>query len=234
MFEKIDISKKETVEANQESSEKDLPVWANNKEDLYFAYEDKDLDILLDEFTTKIDNELSKIDKILDGFQNDNPSTKLEIRLTPLIEGEKKQIQKETGWSNEIIDNIKTKEEAKIYKIADLKETKVGDKTCLIRSDYSIDEVVDEMTGETNLDRMKKGKAPLDRDGKPIELHHIGQRNDSPLAELTGKEHRSGGNDTILHDKTKESEINRTEFKKEKEEHWKARAEQIESERSME
>lgn len=37
----------------------------------------------------------------------------------------------------------------------------------------------------------------------------------SPLAELTTQEHRGKGNDTILHDKQKETEIDRGEFAKE-------------------
>ena len=37
---------------------------------------------------------------------------------------------------------------------------------------------------------MLDGKPPL-ADGKPVELHHIGQRQDSPLAELTFNEHKS-------------------------------------------
>ena len=53
---------------------------------------------------------------------------------------------------------------------------------------------------------------------------------DSPLAELTRNEHRGKGNDTVLHNKQKESEINREDFAKERAEHWKARAEQLESE----
>lgn len=55
-------------------------------------------------------------------------------------------------------------------------------------------------------------------------MHHIGQKPDSPLAELTTEEHRGAGNDTILHDKQKESEIDRNEFAKERKEHWKNRA----------
>lgn len=84
--------------------------------------------------------------------------------------------------------------------------------------------------GRTNLERMEQGKAPL-VDGKPIELHHIGQEMDSPLAELTQEEHRGPGNDGILHDKQKESEIDRNKFNTERENHWKERAEQVKLER---
>ena len=48
--------------------------------------------------------------------------------------------------------------------------------------------------GYINRDRVSEGYAPLDKSGKPIQLHHIGQHADSPLAELTFKEHRTGGN----------------------------------------
>ena len=37
-------------------------------------------------------------------------------------------------------------------------------------------------------------------------------------------EHRGKGNDGILHDKRRESEIDRNEFNKERKEHWKDRA----------
>ena len=59
-----------------------------------------------------------------------------------------------------------------------------------------------------------------------MELHHIGQKDDSPFAELTMPEHRGKGNDTILHDKTKESEIDRSSFNSEKYRYWKSRLNQ--------
>jgi len=41
---------------------------------------------------------------------------------------------------------------------------------------------------------------------------------------LTQEEHRGKGNDGILHDKNKDTEIDRIAFREEKEEHWKTRA----------
>ena len=76
------------------------------------------------------------------------------------------------------------------------------------------------LSGKWNLDDWKSGEE--------IELHHIGQKPDNPLAELTLKEHRGIGNDGILHDKTKETEINRIEFAKERRDHWKGRIEAME------
>lgn len=41
--------------------------------------------------------------------------------------------------------------------------------------------------------------APIDSSGKSYELHHIGQKADSPLAILTWDEHHAKGNSRILH-----------------------------------
>ena len=116
--------------------------------------------------------------------------------------------------------------------IPNLEPAQVNGKDALIRTDIDYDQK-DEF-GKTNLERMKLGKPPLDADGNPIELHHIGQKSDAPLAELTRGEHRGNGNDNVLHDKLKESEINREDFGKERKEYWKARAEAIENQRGAE
>ncbi len=94
----------------------------------------------------------------------------------------------------------------------------------MVRNDIDMNQK-DEM-GRTNKERMEQGLSPISKNGETIELHHIGQHSDSPLAELTTSEHRGQGNDSILHDKTKESEIDRNKFNKEKETHWENRAKQ--------
>lgn len=40
-------------------------------------------------------------------------------------------------------------------------------------------------SGLTNVERMKQGNAPIGEDGRPVEIHHIGQKNDGPLVEVT-------------------------------------------------
>jgi hypothetical protein len=45
-----------------------------------------------------------------------------------------------------------------------------------------------------NQERMKQGKAPVGKDGHPVELHHDGQKPDSPLDEKTRTDHRGGDN----------------------------------------
>jgi hypothetical protein len=93
----------------------------------------------------------------------------------------------------------------------------------LIRDDIDWNQVDEK--GRTNQQRVEDGKAPLNKNGEKIYLHHIGQHADSPLAELTFKEHRSDGNDTILHDKSIESEVHGDDSKwvAEREAYWKNR-----------
>lgn len=131
------------------------------------------------------------------------------------------KIKEVTGWSSEIVNSIKTKEEYEIYRKAGLREEIINGKPCLVRSDINWDQK--DVMGRTNKERAEQGLPPLDKNGKAIELHHIGQKNDSPLAELTQEEHRGKGNDVILHQKNKESEIDRGAFARERSEHWTAR-----------
>jgi hypothetical protein len=145
----------------------------------------------------------------------------------PILTDETRKTLQEANWPDTVINDLTSEAEAKIYLDAGLEpRDDVNGKPALVRTDIDPDQK--DRIGQTNLERMQSGRAPLDKEGKPIELHHIGQKQDSCLAELTGREHIGNGNDNILHNKTKESEINRDGFSKERAEHWKARAEDFE------
>lgn len=145
-----------------------------------------------------------------------------------LTDAEKLQVQEETGWSDAIINSLGSMEEYRIYKGAGLNEALVGGRVCLVRSD--IDLLRTDALGRTSEERMELGLAPISQDsGDPIELHHIGQHADSPLAELTYEEHYLNGNDGILHDKTKETESDRHAFDKERQDHWRERETMVEN-----
>jgi len=143
-----------------------------------------------------------------------------------LTDEQKEKLRELTGWSDEILDAIGSWEEAEIYMKAGLKEVEINGKKCLIRDDIDLDQ--EDEDGITNRERMERGRPPITKDGEEVELHHIGQKQNSPLAELTMEQHRGVGNDTILHDKTKETEIDRNEFGKERREHWKDRVDAME------
>ena len=88
-----------------------------------------------------------------------------------------------------------------------------------------------ELAGKTvtNLERMKQGYAAIDPvTGKAFQLHHIGQKVDSPLAILSQFEHTGGGNNVILHDPAIEEGVHKliseAEWITQKTEFWKALA----------
>jgi len=155
---------------------------------------------------------------------SDRPNNKYPVLFEKerITNEQKSMIKKETNWSDKIVNNLNSVEEFKLYKKAGLNETKIDGKECLIRSDINWQQK--DVMGRTNIERSEQGLSPINKDGKVIELHHIGQHSDSPLAELTPEEHRGKGNDTILHNKTKESEIDRQAFAIERNAHWQARA----------
>ena len=106
-------------------------------------------------------------------------------------------IQKESQYPVEVIARFNSMEQYEICKSTGLTAKMVNGKTALVRQ---IDlNYVDELTGKTNLQLMQEGYAPYDPTGQKYQLHHIGQRNDSPLAILTQAEHMGNGNDTIWH-----------------------------------
>lgn len=160
--------------------------------------------------------------------ENNNESSEKADESNETKEGltdeQKLKIKEETGWSDEIIEYIGSWEEYEIYKKAGLQEVEIGNKKCLIRDDIDWDQVDEK--GRTNTERVKRGLAPLDKNGDAIQLHHIGQHADSPLAELTFEEHRCNGNDTILHDKSKETETHGegNTWDSERQTYWKDRA----------
>ncbi|MCR5769706.1 MAG: HNH/ENDO VII family nuclease [Butyrivibrio sp.] len=165
-----------------------------------------------------------KFNEVIDEKKAEKTSdiSETEEKSEGLTDEEKAKIKEKTGWSDEIINAIGTMEEYEIYKKAGLVEVDINGKKCLIRTD--IDWNQKDAMGRTNRERAEQGLSPINKDGKVIELHHIGQHSDSPLAELTTEEHRGKGNDTILHNKAKESEIDRQAFTKERNDHWGARA----------
>ena len=140
-----------------------------------------------------------------------------------LTNTEKLVIKEKTGWSDEIIDCVRSMQEAQIYIDADLKEAQINGRKCLIRDDIDIEQKNEK--GVTNRGLIMLGKSPINIYGEKVELHHIGQKQYSPFAELTEREHHSKGNYRILHIAKKQTEIVRNIFNLERKKHWQIRAE---------
>lgn len=86
--------------------------------------------------------------------------------------------------------------------------------------------------GETNLDLMRSGKAPIGPDGKYMNLHHLFAEEPGPIAEMTQtehlKEHRKAIHvmvkNSFRNDKNKEDA-----YEKFKGDYWRAKAAELES-----
>lgn len=157
---------------------------------------------------------------------------KLEVDKIKNEIDDRNKINENSDYSNEVNKKIKSLEELKVYQNEGLVESIVNDR--MVLKDNSINPNLVDEKGRTNLQRMEKGLAPIDENGKPYNLHHIGQNADSPLAELKDDIHKK--NDVILHDKSKPTEVHgsnsEVNWDKERSDHWKARAEEIKAEQN--
>lgn len=118
--------------------------------------------------------------------------------LNGLTMSEAAAIQRDSHLPLEFIKSFHSKAEYQVYKNAGLKLEKVNGAWALTQDiDWNY---VDDVSKLTNAQRVENGLAPLDPAGTPYELHHIGQKSDSPLAILTNRQHH--GNNSILHTNT--------------------------------
>ncbi len=136
-------------------------------------------------------------------------------------------IQKESQYPIELIAKFNSMEQYEICKSAGLTTKMINGKTALVRKidlDY-----VDDLTGKTNLQLMQEGYAPIDPTGTKYQLHHVGQKNDSPLAILTQAEHTGNGNDPIWHTLTEgfENPSSQKGWSTIREQFWKDYAKQV-------
>jgi RHS repeat-associated protein len=68
------------------------------------------------------------------------------------------------------------------------------------------------------------GCAPRDGDGRPINLHHVGQKNDGEVDELPWGAHMGNGNNQLNHTPGQQSEIDRGKFNNWRKKYWKKEA----------
>lgn len=146
--------------------------------------------------------------------------------LNGLTMNEAAKIQKESKYPLDVIKQFHNMKEYEVYKQAGLKTQMVDGKTALVQ-DINLNYKSLSPDGKnriTNLDRMRKGYAPIDpATGQKYQLHHVGQKADGTLAVLTREQHQ--GNAGLLNVVGKKSEINRKAFKEVRERFWKSFAE---------
>ena len=76
----------------------------------------------------------------------------------------------------------------------------------------------------TNVERMESGRAPIGVDGKPINMHHVIQTQDGPIAEVTQTFHQTNYNTIHINTGQLPSGINRAQFDLWKGDYWSNRA----------
>ncbi|MEB6380125.1 hemagglutinin repeat-containing protein [Leclercia adecarboxylata] len=83
---------------------------------------------------------------------------------------------------------------------------------------------IDPKSGKTNLELMQGGRAPIGTDGKPVNLHHMLQSQDGPIAEVTQSFHKDNHSTIHINDNSIPSGINRAQFNRWRADYWKQRA----------
>ena len=144
------------------------------------------------------------------------------------------KIKEISPYKDKVNEFIRNPDEViKVYKPEHLQESIENGR--IILKDNSIKPNLKDAMGRTNLQRMEKGLAPIDDSGGPYNLHHIGQKMNSPLAELRDSIHKEY--DKVLHDKNMDTEIHNGEngkiWDKQRAEHWEIRAKEIENKLSI-
>ena len=96
--------------------------------------------------------------------------------------------------------------------------------------DSFIDPLLRDTNGLTNIQRMKKGKAPIGPDGEALHLHHVLQEEGQPLVELTRSMHEKYYSNIHIFSKDKSfrSGIDRSNFSSFRSRYWKDRAKYFE------
>jgi hypothetical protein len=215
MIETLALAVKETSFVELSKGSFDIPAFADKLEKSNITSMEKAGEYV---FTTKEEESGTEVTKTI--FESDTYESEADNL-------ERMKINEASPYSNEINKHISSMEELEVYMNAGLKEGEINGRPCLIRDidgDY-----VDPKTGLTNNERMEKGLSPIDsKTGERIELHHIGQSHDGPLAELT-ENNEHGKNHKTLHPSTEDSwrrdpDLNNQYNNHDRPDHWKDRA----------
>lgn len=143
--------------------------------------------------------------RILDDIKNGLSPRSLGAHVEYDLQDSKVQrvlVDEFSPYSENVTPFIRNTKELAVYASLDLSESRVLDRPCL---QMKIDPDRTDAMGRTNADRIKEGRAPIDDNGDAVNLHHVGQREYSPLAELPDRTHKEF--DSVLHDKTVTTEV---------------------------
>jgi hypothetical protein len=81
--------------------------------------------------------------------------------------------------------------------------------------------------GRTNVQRMEQGLAPIGRDGKSVNIHHIDQTNSGPVMEITATEHQQNYSNLHTNIGQEPLQIDRNAFSSWRKEYWQWRSKNL-------
>jgi len=217
----------EVSESTTESNESTTELYEENET----SESSESSENLMEETNTSDESELVEKESDQPNIENSQGTETTDVSDTTESEADAKavraEINEKSDYSDEVNEKISSVEELEVYQKANLKEENIDGRTCLVRDNIDM-EYVDPKSGMTNQELMEKGRAPYDaKTGERIELHHIGQDYDSPLAELT-EDTEHGDYYSALHKKEGESWRNDSQKNNhynnvERPSHWKSR-----------
>lgn len=163
------------------------------------------------------------LDYINNGFSPDQIDRRLDVELQA-PEVQRRLLDEFSPYSEQITPYIRTTQELSVYTQNGLRESSILDRPCL---QSKINPEATDAMGRTNIERMAAGRAPIDENGDPVNLHHIGQREQSPLAELPDRVHKQY--DAVLHDKTIPTEVHGlgNNWNEERSQYWRERVKNL-------
>jgi hypothetical protein len=165
--------------------------------------------------------------RITESINNGSSPEHIDRRLQSELQHpdvQRQLINEYSPYSSEINRFIRTTDELSVYTRNGLQEGVIAGRPCLL---MKIDPDKCDAMGRLNPERAALGRAPLDQNNDSINLHHIGQKEDSPLAELPDRVHKEC--DGILHDKSIATEVHGegNNWRAQSAEHWKERSHTI-------
>lgn len=226
----------DSIDITEADTEVDISLEDETEVDISGEDVEVEVDISSEEFGEEVDigNETDVTD-ITESDENSDLEADVETDIETDVESDiaetdlelAEYLEKESPYSPEVNEYISSPEELQVYKDAGLVEKNVDGRICLIREDLDLD-YVDQQSGLTNAELIAKGRSPYDaKTGERIELHHIGQDFNAPLAELQSVSEHD------LHSKTlHKSEMDSwrrdpekvSQYNAQRKAHWKNRA----------
>jgi hypothetical protein len=161
------------------------------------------------------------------------PGKELHLKKVEKVVEEAENVKKIEKTVNEASDVTKVagdtaEDVGKVTKDANKIIVEVDGKRVILDSNTFDPNKIDSV-GRTNIERMEQGLAPIGKDGKSVNLHHVDQTDAGPIKEITATEHQK--NYKELHSNTGQepSKIDRKEFGKWKKKYWPWRSEHLEN-----